>query len=89
MTPRFESLGYKIIIAKDLKEKIAERGYDPKFGARPLRRLLQKYVEDTIAELVVTKKIEQGSKITLSFDSKKDPGIESPVKVKVVNPRSE
>ena len=89
MTPRFDNLGYKLIISKDLKEKIAEKGYDPKFGARPLRRLLQKYVEDTIAELVVTKKIEQGSKITLSFDPKKDPEVEPPVKVKIVNPKSE
>ena len=89
MTPRFEEIGYKLIITKDLKEKIAEKGYDPKFGARPLRRLLQKYVEDTIAELVVTKKVEIGSKITLSFDPKKDPESEPPVKVKIVNPKSE
>ena len=89
MAPRFEEIGYRITISKDLKEKIAERGYDPKFGARPLRRLLQKYVEDTIAELVVTKKVEIGSKITLSFDPKKDADLESPVKVKVINPKTE
>jgi ATP-dependent Clp protease ATP-binding subunit ClpC len=89
MTPRFEELGYKLTISKDLKEKIAERGYDPKFGARPLRRLLQKYVEDTIAELVVTRKIESGSRISLSLDPKKDPEIEPPVKVKVSSPRGE
>jgi ATP-dependent Clp protease ATP-binding subunit ClpC len=87
MTPRFESLGYKLVISKDLKEKIAEKGYDPKFGARPLRRLLQKYVEDTIAELVVTQKIDQGSKITLSFDPKKDPEIEPPVKARISKQR--
>jgi ATP-dependent Clp protease ATP-binding subunit ClpC len=89
MTPRFEEIGYKLTITKDLKEKIAEGGYDPKFGARPLRRLLQKYVEDTIAELVVTRKVEIGAKITLSFDPKKDPEFEPPVKVKIVNPKSE
>lgn len=89
MTPRFEEIGYKLTISKDLKEKIAEKGYDPKFGARPLRRLLQKYVEDTIAELVVNKKVEVGSKITLSFDPKKDEESEPPVKVKIVNPKSE
>ena len=89
MTPRFEEIGYRLTITKDLKEKIAENGYDPKFGARPLRRLLQKYVEDTIAELVVNKKVEIGSKITLSFDPKKDSDSEPPVKVKIVNPKSE
>lgn len=89
MTPRFLEIGYKISISKDLKEKIAERGYDPKFGARPLRRILQKYVEDTIAELVMNKKVSQGCKITLSYDSSKDPDLEPPVKVKIVNPKSE
>jgi len=88
MTPRFEEIGYKLVISKDLKDKIAEKGYDPKFGARPLRRLLQKYVEDTIAELVVTKRVTIGSKITLSFDPKKDEESEPPVKVKIVNPKS-
>lgn len=85
MAPRFEEIGYKITISKDLKEKIAEKGYDPKFGARPLRRILQKYVEDTIAELVVSKKIEEGSKIVLSYDSSKDSDLEPPVKVKITN----
>ena len=88
MNPRFEEIGYKLVISKDLKDKIAEKGYDPKFGARPLRRLLQKYVEDTIAELVVTKRVTIGSKITLSFDPKKDEESEPPVKVKIVNPKS-
>lgn len=87
MTPRFEELGYKIAISKDLKEEIAKRGYDPKFGARPLKRLLQKYVEDTMAELIVTRKIIQGAKVTLSLDIKKDSDMEPPVKVRILNPR--
>ena len=86
MSPRFEEIGYKITISKDLKEKIAERGYDPKYGARPLKRLLQKYVEDTIAELAINERIKQGSKITLSYDSSKNIEEENPVKVKIVNP---
>ena len=86
MAPRFEEIGYKITISKDLKEKIAERGYDPKYGARPLKRLLQKYVEDTIAELAIHEKIHQGSKITLSFDANKNIEVENPIKVKIVNP---
>jgi ATP-dependent Clp protease ATP-binding subunit ClpC len=85
MYPRFEEIGYKISISKDLKEKIAERGYDPKYGARPLKRLLQKYIEDTIAELAVQERIKIGSKITISFDPSKNPEEEKPVKVKIVN----
>jgi ATP-dependent Clp protease ATP-binding subunit ClpC len=89
MIPRFEELGYKITISKDLKEEIAKRGYDPKFGARPLKRLLQKYVEDTMAELIVTRRVIQGSKVTLSLDTKKDSDIEPPVRVKILNPRKD
>lgn len=89
MTPRFEEIGYKLIVSKDLKEKMAEIGHDPKFGARPLKRLLQRYIEDTIADLVVNKKIGAGSKITLSFDASKDPQTEVPVRAKVVNPNKD
>jgi ATP-dependent Clp protease ATP-binding subunit ClpC len=89
MTPRFESIGYKLVISKDLKEKFAERGYDPKYGARPLRRILQKYVEDTVAELVITRKIKEGDKVTLSLDTKKDSETEIPIRVKITSKKSE
>jgi ATP-dependent Clp protease ATP-binding subunit ClpC len=86
MYPRFEEIGYKITISKDLKNKIAESGYDPKYGARPLKRLLQKYIEDTVAELVILKKVKEGARITLSYDAKKDQTGETPIRVKVRNP---
>lgn len=85
MYPRFEEIGFSFVLNKDLKEKIAEYGYDPKYGARPLKRILQKYVEDTIAELIISKKAKEGAKITLSFDPKKDREIEPPVKYKIQN----
>lgn len=83
MYPRFSEIGYKITVTKDLKKKIAEVGYDPKYGARPLKRVLQKYVEDTIAELIINGGCNNGDKLTLSFDPKKDPEIETPVKIKI------
>ena len=81
--PRLESLGYKVKVAQDLKEKIAENGFDPKFGARPIKRMLQKYVEDTLADLMVQGKIEEGSTVTLSYDSVKESDMQIPVKVKI------
>jgi ATP-dependent Clp protease ATP-binding subunit ClpC len=83
MYPRFSEIGYKITVTKDLKKKIAEVGYDPKYGARPLKRVLQKYIEDTIAEIIINGECEPGNKLTLSFDPKKDSDIEAPVKIKV------
>lgn len=83
MYPKFNEIGYKITVTKDLKKRIAEVGYDPKYGARPLKRVLQKYIEDTIAELIINGKCETGDKITLSFDPKKDPDVETPIKARV------
>jgi ATP-dependent Clp protease ATP-binding subunit ClpC len=81
--PRLEGLGYKIKVSQDLKEKIAENGFDPKFGARPIKRMLQKYVEDTLADLMVQNKIEEGSTVILSYDPVKEEKMQIPVKVKI------
>lgn len=86
--PRLESLGYKLKIADDLKEKIVEDGYDPKYGARPLKRLVQKYIEDTLADLMVLNKIPEGSTVHLSLDKSKDPSPSNPIKVKITKKRT-
>lgn len=83
--PRFEEIGYKVSITKDLKEKLAESGYDTKYGARPLKRMIQKYIEDTVADLAVKGKIQMGSKIQISHDPKKNSAQEVPVKVKITH----
>ena len=86
--PRIESLGYKISLTQRLKEDIAEKGYDPKFGARPLKRIVQRYIEDSIADLMVMKKAEDGSTITLDYDDKKAEQEEIPVKITIRKTRS-
>ena len=86
--PRIESLGYKISLTQRLKEDIAEKGYDPKFGARPLKRIVQRYIEDSIADLMVMKKAEDGSTITLDYDEKKAEQEEIPVKITIRKTRS-
>lgn len=87
MRPRFETLGIKIKITDPLRDKIAEVGYDPKYGARPLKRVLQKYVEDMVAETMIQSKINPGDTIVLDFDSKKENTTSTPVKVKVQQKR--
>jgi len=86
--PRIELLGYKIKLTQRLKEDIAEKGYDPKFGARPLKRIVQRYIEDSIADLMVMKKAEDGSTITLDYDEKKAEKEEMPIKITVRKTRS-
>ena len=88
VTPRLEAMGYKIKLTPDLKDKICEDGFDAKFGARPLKRVIQKYVEDTLADLMVQNKLSEGCTVTLSYDKEKEGGIQTPVKVKINSKRN-
>ena len=64
---RVGELGYKIKITPEAKDYIAEKGYDPDFGARPLNRAIQKYLEDPLAEELIRTKAEEGSLINVSL----------------------
>jgi ATP-dependent Clp protease ATP-binding subunit ClpC len=66
---RVHSLGIKIDLKKAAKEFIVEKGYDPQFGARPLRRAIQKYVEDPMAEEILAHNLGDGGVITVDFDA--------------------
>ena len=50
----------------------AEKGFDEKYGARPLNRAIQKYIEDPLAEEIIKKKVKEGDLIKLDFDEKKE-----------------
>jgi ATP-dependent Clp protease ATP-binding subunit ClpC len=66
---RVESLGYQLNITDKTKEFIASKGYDVQFGARPLKRAIQKYLEDELAEMIIKANVKEGDAITLDFDS--------------------
>lgn len=68
---RVESLNYKLKISPAAKDFIAEKGYDPQFGARPLKRAIQKYLEDEMAEIIIKASITEGDTISVGFDKKK------------------
>lgn len=67
---RLEHLGYNINISKEAKEFLAEKGYDPQFGARPLHRAIQKYLEDPLAEEILNAKIKEGDVLNVDYDDK-------------------
>jgi len=69
---RVEALNYKLKISPAAKEFIAEKGYDPQFGARPLKRAIQKYLEDEMAEIIIKASISQGDTISVGFDKKNE-----------------
>jgi ATP-dependent Clp protease ATP-binding subunit ClpC len=68
---RVSELGFKLILKDDAKEFLSEKGYDSNFGARPLKRAIQKYVEDVLAEEIIKKELVEGDTIELSFDAEK------------------
>ena len=64
---RVEKLGYKVTLSKEAKAFISEKGFDKKYGARPLNRAIQKYIEDLLAEQVVNNQIEEGDVVELDY----------------------
>src|SRR5690606_753000 len=69
---RLEANGYKLKINREAKDYIAEKGYDSNFGARPLKRAIQKYLEDPLAEEIVNANLEAGDTINVTYDKTKD-----------------
>jgi ATP-dependent Clp protease ATP-binding subunit ClpC len=69
---RLEDLGHLISITDEAKEYIASKGYDVQFGARPLKRAIQKYVEDELAEIILEGSVEEGDSIVIGYDSATD-----------------
>ncbi len=67
---RINDLGYNVDISKEATSFIADKGFDQKFGARPLNRAIQKYIEDPLAEEIIQKKVNEGDSITIDFDAK-------------------
>ncbi len=65
---RIKDLGYELVLTTEAKDYIAEKGFDKEYGARPLKRAIQKYVEDTLAEEIITSKISEGDKITMDLN---------------------
>ena len=65
---RVKELGYNLDLSDKAKAFIAEKGFDRQFGARPLKRAIQKYVEDALAEEIITSKIASGDEIFMDIE---------------------
>lgn len=69
---RIEGLGHSIELTEKAKNYIAEKGYDSNFGARPLKRAIQKYLEDPIAEEILKGDVKSGSRLYIDYNEKED-----------------
>lgn len=77
---RLEVMGYTLDISPEAKEFIATKGYDQQYGARPLKRSIQKYLEDPMAELIINSELEPGDIIKVDYDKGADKILTSVVK---------
>ncbi|WP_369049285.1 ATP-dependent Clp protease ATP-binding subunit [Tenacibaculum sp. UWU-22] len=67
---RIGDLGYVLNLSEKAKDYIADKGFDKKYGARPLKRAIQKYIEDALAEEIVNAKLDEGDTIFMDLDEK-------------------
>ncbi len=80
---RVNGLGYVITITDAAKDFIVEKGYDAQYGARPLKRAIQKYLEDPMAEEIIQSNLAEGDQIEIDYDNDKKEII-----VKTIKPKS-
>jgi ATP-dependent Clp protease ATP-binding subunit ClpC len=69
---RIKDIGYDLSLSNKAKDYIADKGFDKQYGARPLKRAIQKYIEDVLAEEIVNSKLEEGDSIFMDLDEKKE-----------------
>jgi ATP-dependent Clp protease ATP-binding subunit ClpC len=81
---RITNLGYKIELTEAAKDFLAEKGYDPQYGARPLNRAIQKYLEDPVAEELLKGEIAEGDTIQADYEQGKEE-----LKLTIVKPVTE
>jgi ATP-dependent Clp protease ATP-binding subunit ClpC len=72
LNKRIESIGYKLVIDDQVKQYLSKKGYDVQFGARPLKRAIQNYLEDELSELIINDNLPEGSTITVTYNKDTD-----------------
>ena len=68
---RVKQTGYTLKLTQGAKKFVADAGYDPQYGARPLKRAIQRFIEDPVAEAIISKKVANGGTITLGLSKDK------------------
>jgi ATP-dependent Clp protease ATP-binding subunit ClpC len=69
---RIEQIGYSIDLSEEAKEFVATKGYDVQFGARPLKRAIQNYIEDGVSDLIVNGDLQPGATIHINLHENKN-----------------
>jgi ATP-dependent Clp protease ATP-binding subunit ClpC len=65
---RTEEAGYKLDISQKAKDFVADKGFDPKYGARPLKRPIQRYMEDPLSEAIISRALKPGANLVIDLN---------------------
>jgi ATP-dependent Clp protease ATP-binding subunit ClpC len=84
---RISELGLKLKLSEELRGFLIDQGYDEHLGARPLKRVIERAVEDTVSDLILSQNIEPGSSISLTYKSKDGAELEECILSKINRPR--
>ncbi len=84
---RISELGLKLKLSEELRGFLIDQGYDEHLGARPLKRVIERAVEDTVSDLILSQNIEPGSSISLTYKSKDGAELEECIVSKINRPR--
>jgi ATP-dependent Clp protease ATP-binding subunit ClpC len=79
---RLGLMGYEIVLDEKAKDFVAEKGFDPQYGARPLHRSIQKYIEDPLAEFILSENPPEGAKLIATLNESEDGLLINQAKVK-------
>jgi ATP-dependent Clp protease ATP-binding subunit ClpC len=85
---RVNSLGFEVKLSDEAKDYVLEKGYDIQFGARPLKRAIQKYLEDPMAEAIIKSSLAEGDTMLVDYDKEKEEITVAIQKKKGVLPRA-
>jgi ATP-dependent Clp protease ATP-binding subunit ClpC len=85
---RVKTLGFEIKLSDEAKDYVLDKGYDIQYGARPLKRAIQKYLEDPMAETIIKSSLVEGDTMVVDFDKEKEEIVVAIQKKKAALPKS-
>jgi ATP-dependent Clp protease ATP-binding subunit ClpC len=69
---RLDAIGIRTTVSDEARDYISRKGYDPQYGARPLKRAVQTYLEDELSEMLIENTIEEGQSVEVTYDKDND-----------------
>lgn len=74
---RATEIGYELTVTDELKQHLVEVGYDPQFGARPLKRAIQRWIDDYVTEFILENSPKEGAKLSITYDNDSEESVVS------------